>query len=183
VLFDRDGTLVHDVPYNGDPDRVAPMADARSSLDRLRSAGVAVGMVTNQSGVARGLLDRAAVDAVNRRVEAELGPFDVIRVCAHGEHDRCGCRKPAPGMVLSAAARLGVPPHRCAVVGDIGSDVEAGLAAGARAVLVPNAVTAAGEVVTAPEVARSLTDATSLLLGRTGDCVRPPAERYVGGRP
>jgi HAD superfamily hydrolase (TIGR01662 family) len=177
VLFDRDGTLVHDVPYNGDPDLVAPVADARSALDRLRSAGIMVGLVTNQSGVARGLLGPAAVDAVNRRIEDELGPFDVLRVCTHGEDDRCGCRKPAPGMVLAAAARLGVPPHRCAVVGDIASDVEAGLAAGARAVLVPNAATATDEIAAAPEVAPNLTAATALLLGDRA----PVAESPVPG--
>lgn len=181
VLFDRDGTLVHDVPYNGDPDRVVPVADARASLDRLRAAGVAVGLVTNQSAIGRGDLDRRQVDAVNRRVEALLGPFATVQVCPHTEHDRCRCRKPAAGMVLAAAAEMRVPPHRCAVVGDIGSDVDAGLAAGARAVLVPNAATASTEISDAPEVAASLAAATSLLLDGEALDAGDPSGRPMWG--
>jgi HAD superfamily hydrolase (TIGR01662 family) len=164
VLFDRDGTLVHDVPYNGDPDRVEPVPGAREALERLRAAGVRVGMVTNQSGIARGLLAHDDVLAVNRRVEALVGPLDVVEYCPHGPADACGCRKPAPGMVLAAAARLGVEPRRCAVVGDIGADVEAARAAGARGVLVPNERTRATEVAAAPERAADLGEAVDLLL-------------------
>src|ERR687886_2933191 len=69
VLFDRDGTLVHDVPYNGDPDRVDPMPGAREALRRLRAAGVPTAIVSNQSGIARGLVTREQVDAVNRRID------------------------------------------------------------------------------------------------------------------
>src|SRR3954463_14430660 len=76
VLFDRDGTLVRDVPYNGNPDAVVVMPGARQALDRLRADGLRIGVVTNQSGIARGLLTRAQVDAVNARVEELLGPFD-----------------------------------------------------------------------------------------------------------
>lgn len=164
VLFDRDGTLVHDVAYNGDPDLVRPVAGAREALDRLRTAGVAVGVVTNQSGVARGLLTLAQVDAVNDRVEQLLGPFDTWQVCAHGEGDGCGCRKPAPGMVLAAARELRVEPRRCAVVGDIGRDVDAAAAAGARGVLVPTPLTLPAEVAAAAEVVPTLSDAVDLLL-------------------
>jgi len=81
VLFDRDGTLVHDVPHNGDPDRVDPVDGARETLDALRAAGIAVGVVTNQSGVARGFLSRAQVDAVHARVTELLGPFGTFQVC------------------------------------------------------------------------------------------------------
>src|SRR5204863_515154 len=104
--------------------------------------GLAVAMITNQSGIARGLLSRAAAEAVNARVAQLLGPFDAVRLCPHRESDGCGCRKPAPGMVLAAAADLGVAPHECVVIGDIGSDVAAARAAGARGVLVPTAQTA-----------------------------------------
>ncbi len=164
VLFDRDGTLVHDVPYNGDPALVAPVDGAREALARLRAAGVRTGVVTNQSGVARGLLTRDQVDAVNARVDALLGPFDDWQVCPHGEGDGCACRKPAPGMVLAAAAALGVAPGACAVVGDIGRDVEAAAAAGARGVLVPTPVTLEHEVRRAPEVAPTVGAAVDLLL-------------------
>jgi histidinol-phosphate phosphatase family protein len=165
VLFDRDGTLIEDVPYNGDPDRVVPVPGAREALSRLRAAGVPVGVISNQSGVARGLITDAQVEAVNTRVEELLGPMDGWFVCSHGPNDRCECRKPAPGLVLRAASVLGVDPVRCAVVGDIGADVGAAQAAGARAVLVPSAETRPDEVASAPEVARTVGEAVELLLG------------------
>jgi histidinol-phosphate phosphatase family protein len=165
VLLDRDGTLVVDVPYNGDPARVRPMPGARRALDRLRAAGVRLAVVSNQSGIARGILSDAEVMAVNARIEELLGPLGPWCVCPHGPGDACACRKPAPGLVLEAAARLGVAPERCAVVGDIGADVEAARAAGARGVLVPTPRTRRDEVAAAPERARDLEEAVDLLLG------------------
>jgi D-glycero-D-manno-heptose 1,7-bisphosphate phosphatase len=165
VLFDRDGTLVLDVPYNGDPARVRPVPGAAQALARLRTAGVATAVVSNQSGIARGLLTRADVDAVNARVEELLGPLGPVLVCEHSPDDGCSCRKPAPGLVLQAAAALGVPPQRCVVIGDIGADVGAARAAGARPVLVPTAVTRQEEIDDAPEVAADLAAAVDLLLG------------------
>jgi histidinol-phosphate phosphatase family protein len=152
VLFDRDGTLVHDVPYNGDPDRVVPVPGARAALDRLRRAGLAIGLVTNQSGIGRGTLRLDEVAAVNRRVAELVGRFDVVAVCPHADDDRCGCRKPGPGLVRAAAAAVGVPADRCVVVGDIGTDVQAARSAGARAVLVPNAATRPAEVAMANQL-------------------------------
>lgn len=137
VLFDRDDTLIEDVPYNGDPAAVLPRRGARQALDRLRQVGLLLGMVSNQSGVARGMITVDDVERVNRRVEQLVGPLDVVVVCPHGESDRCPCRKPAPGMIVVAAAALGLTPDRCVVVGDIGADVEAARAAGARAILIP----------------------------------------------
>jgi HAD superfamily hydrolase (TIGR01662 family) len=166
ALFDRDGTLVEDVPYNGDPALVRPMPGAREALDRLRAAGLRLGVVTNQSGVARGLLTPDQVRQVNARVEELLGPFDTWQFCPHGPDDGCGCRKPAPGMVRAAARELGVPVHRCVMVGDIGADVTAGRAAGARTVLVPTPVTRAEEVATAPVVVADLAAAADWILSR-----------------
>jgi histidinol-phosphate phosphatase family protein len=137
VLFDRDGTLVHDVPYNGDPEKVEPVPGAKEALDLARRSGLRVGVITNQSAIARGFATDAEVAAVNARITELLGPFDTWRQCPHGEDDGCDCRKPAPGLVLQAAADLGVAPEECLVVGDIGSDVAAARAAGARSVLIP----------------------------------------------
>ena len=163
VLFDRDGTLVVDVPYNGDPELVEPMPGAREVVAALRDAGVLVGVVTNQSGIARGLITREQADAVNSRIDDELGPFDDWRVCPHGPDDGCRCRKPRPGMVLDAADAMGVSSRDVAVVGDIGADVEAAAAAGARGVLVPTAVTRPAEVRSAALVAPDLAGAIALL--------------------
>jgi histidinol-phosphate phosphatase family protein len=165
VLLDRDGTLVVDVPYNGDPGRVTAVPGAREAVNRLRRAGLPLAVITNQSGVARGLIDRSQVSAVNERVEELLGPFAHWAICTHGPDDGCGCRKPAPGLVREAAGRLGVHPERCAVVGDIDADMQAARAAGARGVLVPDLRTRPEEIDAAAEVAPDLPAAVDLLIG------------------
>lgn len=164
VLFDRDDTLIVDVPYLRDPGRVQPVPGAERLLHGLREAGVLVGIVTNQSGVARGLISQEQLAAVNARVDELLGPFGTWQVCVHGEEDGCPCRKPAPGLVQQAAAALGVDPRRCVVIGDTGADVAAAEAAGARGILVPTARTRPEEVRTARLVAANLTDAVELAM-------------------
>jgi histidinol-phosphate phosphatase family protein len=164
VLFDRDGTLVVDVPYNGDPGRVEPVPGAAAALARLRAAGVPTAVVSNQSGIARGLITEAQMRAVNAEIERRLGPLGPWAHCPHGPDDGCGCRKPAPGLVLAAAARLGVDPARCVVIGDIGADVEAARAAGARGILVPTARTRPQEIAAAAEVAPDLPAAVDRVL-------------------
>ena len=164
VLFDRDGTLVVDVPYNGDPARVEAVPGAASALARLRAAGVPTGVVSNQSGIARGLLTEAQVRAVNARVEQLLGPLGPWTWCPHGPDEGCECRKPAPGLILRAARRLGVDPAQCVVIGDIGTDVQAASAAGARGILVPTAVTRPEEIAAAAEVAPDLRTAVDRVL-------------------
>ena len=167
VLFDRDGTLVRDFPYNGDPDWIRPIDGVRAALDRLRAHGVRVGVVTNQSAVARGLITRAQVDACNARLTELLGPFDTVQVCPHGPDDGCACRKPAPGMVLAACAELGVDPARCVVVGDVAADTDAAAAAGAIGILVPTPVTRRSEVEAAVRIAEDLEEAVDdVLAGR-----------------
>ena len=112
----------------------------------MRRNGIPLGVISNQSGVARGLLTAEQVRAVNEQVERALGPIAAWEVCPHGDGDGCGCRKPAPGMVHRAAAALGVPARDCLVIGDTGSDVDAALAAGAQAVLVPTERTREAEI-------------------------------------
>jgi histidinol-phosphate phosphatase family protein len=172
VLFDRDGTLVVDVPYNGDPERVAAMPGAREAVERLRAAGVPTAVVSNQSGVARGWIRGEQLEAVNRRVEELLGPLGPWLVCVHGPWEGCGCRKPAPGLIEAAAGALGVDPADCVVIGDVGIDVDAARAAGARSVLVPTALTREEEVAAAPVVAADLLAAVELLLGPPGGTER-----------
>jgi HAD superfamily hydrolase (TIGR01662 family) len=164
VLFDRDGTLIEDVPYNGDPDLVRPVPGARTALDRLRARGVRVGVVTNQSGVGTGRLTLDRVNAVNRRVEELLGPFDVWQVCPHAPEEGCPCRKPAPAMVKQACADLAADPARCALIGDIGRDVDAAEAAGVRGVLVPTPQTRVEEVRAAAVVEPDLESAVDHML-------------------
>jgi len=136
VLLDRDGTIVRDEPYNGDPALVEALPGAKAALDELRGLGLGVALVSNQSGIARGLITRAQVEAVNARVVEMLGPFDVVLYCAHGPEDDCSCRKPQPGMLLEAMRTMGVDPHECVMVGDKNDDIEAAQAAGVRALKV-----------------------------------------------
>ncbi len=163
VLFDRDGTLVRDVPYNTAPERVEPMPGAAAATAGLRRAGVAIGVVSNQSGVGRGLITRAQLDAVNRRVDELLGPFGCWVVCPHAPEDGCSCRKPGPRLIEQAAAELGVDPADCVVIGDIGADAGAAYAAGARAIMVPTPQTRPEETVGVP-AAPGLTAAAQAVL-------------------
>jgi len=126
-------------------------------------------VVSNQSGVARGLLTLDQVTSVNRKVEQVLGPFDVWEICPHGPGDGCECRKPAPGMILAACRRLGITPDETAFIGDIGADIEAATAAGSRAVLVPTPVTRQEEIDAAEWVALDLGQAVEMLLENTAE--------------
>ncbi|ASN51030.1 HAD-IIIA family hydrolase [Sinomonas sp. R1AF57] len=181
VLFDRDGTLVHDVPYNRDPRLVRPMPDAARVLDELREAGIPTGVVSNQSGVGLGIISPDELDAVNARVEELLGPFDTWQVCPHGPDGRCRCRKPQPGLILAACAALGVAPSDALVIGDIGKDMEAARRAGARGVLVPTRVTRRQEVLEAPAVAGDLTSAIILAFGSRELVASEPLATGTGG--
>ncbi|KZB79344.1 HAD-IIIA family hydrolase [Amycolatopsis regifaucium] len=170
VLFDRDDTLIFDVPYLDDPEGVRPVPGAKELVHSVRSAGIRVGVVSNQSGVAKGLITPERLAAVNARVEEALGPFDTWQVCVHDDGDGCTCRKPAPGMVRQAAEALGVDVRRCVVIGDTGADVDAALAAGARGILIPTARTRPEEVVRARRratVARDLAEAVHLAVAGT----------------
>ena len=168
VLVDRDGTIVKDVPYNGDPTLVQPMPGARAALDRLRRAGIPIAVVSNQSGIGRGLLSADSVAAVNARVEELLGPFDGWFVCPHTTQDGCSCRKPQPGLVHQAAQQLQVRADRCVLIGDIGADMSAAAAAGARGIIVPTDETLPEEVVAAAVTAETFGAAVDLVL--TGAC-------------
>ena len=167
VLLDRDDTIIEDGPYLNDPAGVRPLPQAPEALNRLRRKGLLLAVVSNQSGVAKGLITHDELAAVNAEVDAVLGPFDSWQLCVHDAGDGCECRKPAPGMVRAAADALGVDPSRCVMVGDTGGDVEAALAAGADAVLVPTQRTLPAEIVDArrrARVASTLDEAVDIVL-------------------
>ncbi len=153
VIFDRDGTIVHDVPYNGDANAVEPVAGVREKLDALRAAKIPIAVVSNQSGVARGLITLDQVEAVNRRIDELLGPFDAWLYCPHGPDDACECRKPKPKLIADAAAAMNVDVRCCIVIGDKGSDVKAAQNAGARPIKIERA----------PEVLSAIDEVLALL--------------------
>ncbi|GAA1622260.1 HAD-IIIA family hydrolase [Saccharothrix algeriensis] len=172
VLCDRDDTLIRDVPRISDPGLVVPMPGARRALDRLRAAGLRIGVVSNQAAIGDGYTTRAQADAVDARVEQLLGPFGSWQMCCHTRDGGCGCRKPAPGLIQAAARELGVLPHRCVVIGDVGTDMAAAAAAGATGLLVPTARTRAEEISAAAYRAGDLTAAADWILARQ-EVLRP----------
>ena len=149
VFLDKDGTLVEDVPYNVDPGRLRLLPGALEGLALLSRAGFRIVVVTNQAGVARGYFREEALHAVEGRLRemlAEAGvPLAGFRYCPHhpegvvpGYGVVCPCRKPAAGLLVGAAAELGVDLARSWMVGDILDDVEAGRRAGCRTLLIDN---------------------------------------------
>jgi D,D-heptose 1,7-bisphosphate phosphatase len=145
VFFDKDGTLVEDVPYNVDPGLIVFRDGAEDCLRALHEAGFALFIVSNQSGVARGIFDEealAGVEQVLRETMDDWGlPLAGFYYCPHLPHadlppeDRCVCRKPEPGLLLRAAREHAVDLARSWLIGDILEDTEAGRRAGCRTVL------------------------------------------------
>jgi D-glycero-D-manno-heptose 1,7-bisphosphate phosphatase len=147
VIFDRDGVLIVDHGYVGEVERLEWMPGARRAIRRLNEAGVIVAVATNQSGVARGYFDLAAVDHLHAVMRTQLavegGHIDAIYVCpflpeapvaafAHPDHPD---RKPNPGMVLRAIAELELDPARTILIGDKDSDMRAAAQAGVAGAL------------------------------------------------
>ncbi len=149
VFLDKDGTLIEDVPYNVDPARIRLMPRAAEGLRALDAAGYRLIVVSNQSGVARGYFEEAALAAVETRLRellAEAGvPLAGFYYCPHHPEGsvpayavECACRKPLPGLIERAAREHGIDLAASWLVGDILNDIEAGRAAGCRTVLLDN---------------------------------------------
>ncbi len=134
LFLDRDGTLIEDPGYLSDPGGVRVLAGVPAALRRFREAGYALVIVTNQSGIGRGLYgwdDYEAVAARLRDLMAADGiVLDAEYACGHAPEARCAWRKPAPGMILAAAERLGLDLGQSLLAGDKRLDIEAAVAAG-----------------------------------------------------
>jgi D-glycero-D-manno-heptose 1,7-bisphosphate phosphatase len=147
AFLDRDGTIIREAEYLADPAGVELLAGSVPGIQALRKAGFLVVVTSNQSGVARGFFDEATVKRVNQRMQdllnAQGAPLDGIYYCPHYPKGQvadyakvCDCRKPAPGMLEAAAKALDIDLTESWVVGDKAGDVEFGLRAGLRTVLV-----------------------------------------------
>lgn len=140
VLIDRDGTINVEKHYLSNPAELELLPGAAQAIRRLHDAGWGVGVVTNQSGIARGYFNRSQLDAIHARLHellaAEGTGVDGIYICPHGPDDDCRCRKPLPGMVEQAVAEHGFDPAQAVVIGDKEVDVELGLGVGATTFLV-----------------------------------------------
>ncbi len=134
LLLDRDGTLMVDVGYPNDPAQVQLLPGAAEAVRELVRVGFVPAVVSNQSGLARGLITPEQAEAVHDRFveqfEAASGVLLCCYYCPHGPDDGCACRKPKPGLLNRAAADLGLIGVPGIAIGDKLSDVEAGRAAG-----------------------------------------------------
>jgi D-glycero-D-manno-heptose 1,7-bisphosphate phosphatase len=141
VILDRDGTINHDSDaYIKSTAEWRPIAGSIEAIARLTQAGYKDAIATNQSGIARGLLDTGTLiaihDALQRAVHQAGGRIDAFFFCPHAADAGCRCRKPQPGMPLEIARRFNVSLQNAYMVGDAQRDLEAAAAAGARPVLV-----------------------------------------------
>lgn len=130
---------MEDTGYPSRPEEVRLIPGAAGALRELRELGLPLAVVSNQSGIARGLITPQQAAAVHGRfveiLEREGVEIDAARYCRHGPRDGCACRKPAPGMILEAAGELGVDPKASYMVGNAASDMEAGKLAGCMTIL------------------------------------------------
>ena len=169
VFLDRDGTLIEDVGYPRDPESVRLLDGAPEGLARLAEAGFPLVVVSNQSGIGRGIVRPAEARAVHDRFVSELERRGIVlagaKYCPHAPHEGCDCRKPAPGMLLAAASELGLDLEGSFMIGDKQTDVEAGRRAGCRTVLLGRAGPGSD---TADHVAADWDDAASWILGSRG---------------
>jgi D-glycero-D-manno-heptose 1,7-bisphosphate phosphatase len=138
VFFDRDGTLMEEVHYCGDPEKVAAMPGAAGALARLRASGFYNVIITNQSGIGRGYFTVEQFQAVQAELLRQLGgnAIDATYFCADHPDHPTPRRKPQPGMVHEAVADLGIDLARSFFVGDMATDIECGHHAGVRTILV-----------------------------------------------
>jgi D-glycero-D-manno-heptose 1,7-bisphosphate phosphatase len=161
VFLDRDGTIIEDTGYIAEPDDVRLLPGASSAIARLNRAGIPAIVVTNQSGIARGLLDESAYAAVARRLDAllaaESARLDAAYHCPHHPDvtGACECRKPGPLLYQRAAAEHGLDLARSWWVGDRSRDVLPAERFGGRGLLIGHP----------PATARDLSAAVDIILG------------------
>jgi histidinol-phosphate phosphatase family protein len=147
VWLDRDGTLVDDPGYLSDPAGLKLLPQSARAVAKLNAAGLCVVLITNQSGIARGLMSRETVDRIHEKLRAELARegahLDGIYLCPHLPAEElkegqqaCACRKPRTGLVERATRELQLEGLPAVVVGDKGSDMELARRIASRSVLV-----------------------------------------------
>ncbi|RJX33158.1 MAG: HAD family hydrolase [Desulfarculus sp.] len=180
VFLDRDGTINEEVGFLRDPAQVRLIPGAAQAIVRLRAAGLAVVVVSNQSGLARGIFSHAELAAVQAELERQLSLagaiLDGVFFCPHhpegtveGLGQVCACRKPEPGLIQEAAGKLTLSLAGSFMVGDSRRDVACGNALGLTSILVHSGHPPAPAASPAEEpalVASDLAAAAEWILGR-----------------
>jgi D-glycero-D-manno-heptose 1,7-bisphosphate phosphatase len=149
IFIDKDGTLVEDIPYNVDADRIRFTEGAFNALKMLKHEGYLLILVSNQSGIAHGYFSEQAFETHKCRLQELLkeagADLDAIFTCPHHPQGiipkyavSCDCRKPRPGMIMRAAELFDIDLSHSWMIGDILNDVEAGNSAGCRTILIDN---------------------------------------------
>lgn len=135
VILDRDGTIVVDRHYLADPDALEFERGAEAGLRKMSALGLRLVVITNQSGIARGILSSERLQEIHERLKQMMhsigAPLEAIYFCPHAPDEGCECRKPKLGLMRRAAEELGFDMSECIVIGDKDSDVEFGRRAGA----------------------------------------------------
>lgn len=137
VFLDRDGVLNVYLPgdYAKTPDQLTLLPGVGEAVARLQAAGYLTVLISNQQGVAKGLMTPSDLDAVTAKLRATV-PLDAVYYCPHLKSDECTCRKPKPGMLLQAAQDHGIDLAQSVFIGDTPTDAQAAQAAGVPFVLV-----------------------------------------------
>ncbi len=141
IILDRDGVINQDSDaFIKGPDEWIAIPESLEAITRLNRAGYRVVVATNQSGLARGLLQQADLDAIHHKMESALqqlgGRLDGIYYCPHGPNDNCNCRKPKPGLLLQLAREMELDLGQAVLVGDSLRDLQAAMTVGVKPVLV-----------------------------------------------
>lgn len=138
VFLDRDDTIVPDKHYLDNVEGIELIEGAGEALRRMHDLGYLLVLVTNQSAIGRGYVSESIVHAQHARLADLLAPysvrFEAVRFCPHTPDDRCGCRKPEPGMLIDAGRKIRTDFSRSWMIGNSEADVGAGLAAGCRSI-------------------------------------------------
>lgn len=172
VFFDKDGTLIKNVPYNVNPDLIEMTAGAAQAVQDLRAADFKLFVISNQSGVARGFFAAQDLGLVWRKLDELFGvQFDGFYFCPHFEKGTipeymlaCDCRKPSPGLILQAAREHGINLKKSWMIGDNISDAEAGRDAGCQTILLVHDNKISDSAVALQQTAANLTEAANLIL-------------------
>jgi len=139
IFLDRDGTIIYDRGYLRDLEQVQLVPGVGEALSQLRKEGFYLVLVSNQSGIGRGLMMLEDLGRVHRQLVALLAEhgvyLDGTYYCPHAPWEGCACRKPLPGMLLQASEELGISLARSYMVGDKSTDIEAGKRAGCQTIL------------------------------------------------